>query len=55
MNSALVLIGMVSGLLLFGILGLILGPLILAYLLIIIEVYRNQKGSAIFNSEESKN
>lgn len=41
--SSLILIGMIGGILLFGILGLILGPLILAYLLIIVELYRNKK------------
>jgi predicted PurR-regulated permease PerM len=33
---------MIGGLLLFGILGLILGPLILSYLLVILEIYRNK-------------
>ncbi len=42
LHNMLVLVGMVGGFLLFGILGLILGPLILAYLIIIIEVYRNK-------------
>lgn len=42
LHSAIILIGMIGGLFLFGILGLILGPLILAYLLIILEVYRNR-------------
>lgn len=43
LHSAIVLIGMIGGLFLFGVLGLILGPLILAYLLIILDVYRNKK------------
>jgi len=43
LHSALVLVGMVGGLFMFGILGVMLGPLILAYLLIILEVYRNKK------------
>jgi predicted PurR-regulated permease PerM len=34
---------MVGGMLLIGLLGIILGPLILAYLFIIIEAYRNKK------------
>jgi predicted PurR-regulated permease PerM len=42
MHSALVLIGMIGGLFLFGILGFILGPLILAYLLILLDLYRNK-------------
>jgi predicted PurR-regulated permease PerM len=43
LHTALVLAGMIGGFLLFGILGFVLGPLILAYLLIIIEVYRNKE------------
>lgn len=43
MNSSLILFGMVGGLLLFGLLGIILGPLILAYLFIVIEAYRDKK------------
>ena len=42
LHPALVLIGMVGGFLLFGLLGFILGPLILAYLIIIVEIYRNK-------------
>lgn len=43
MNSSVILIGMIGGLFMFGIMGVILGPLILAYLLIILEVYRDKK------------
>lgn len=42
LSEAVVLAGMVGGLFLFGVIGLILGPLILAYLLIILEVYRDK-------------
>ena len=42
-NSALILIGMIGGVFLFGILGVILGPLIMGYLLILLEVYRNKR------------
>ncbi|MEK6945769.1 MAG: AI-2E family transporter [Nanoarchaeota archaeon] len=38
--SAIILIGMTGGIFVFGVLGLFLGPLILAYLLIILEVLR---------------
>ncbi|MDP3987118.1 MAG: AI-2E family transporter [Nanoarchaeota archaeon] len=41
-NPALVLIAMIGGLFFFGILGLILGPLIISYLLIILELYRGK-------------
>lgn len=43
MNTSLVLFGMVGGIMFFGLLGIILGPLILAYLFIVIEAYRNKK------------
>ncbi len=42
MHSAIVLIGMIGGFFLFGILGFILGPLILAYLFMLIEIYRKK-------------
>lgn len=58
MNSSIVLISMIGGLFLFGILGLILGPLIIAYLLIILEVYRDKRLPGVFiegaPSEEKK-
>jgi len=54
MHSALVLIGMISGLFFFGILGLILGPLILAYLLVVLEFYRNKKEPGFFLQEETE-
>lgn len=58
LHSALVLVGMIGGLFMFGILGIILGPLILAYLLIILEVYRNKKVPGLItesNKESKKN
>lgn len=48
--TPLILIGMIGGLFLFGILGLILGPLIIAYLLIILEIYRNKKSSSLLTT-----
>ena len=54
MHSGLILIGMVGGFLFFGLLGLIIGPLILAYLLIILELYKSKKTpSIIVPPEES--
>lgn len=44
LHSSIVLIGMIGGLFVFGILGLILGPLVLAYLIILIDVYRSGSG-----------
>lgn len=48
MNSSIVLIGMIGGLFFFGILGIILGPLVLAYLLIVLEIYRDKKLPGVF-------
>lgn len=42
LHKVVILVGMVGGFLFFGILGFILGPLILAYLIIILETYRNK-------------
>jgi predicted PurR-regulated permease PerM len=47
MNSLLVLLGMVGGIILFGLLGFILGPLIIAYFIIFLELYRNKKISGL--------
>jgi len=46
---ALSVIGTIGGLYFFGIAGLVLGPLILAYVLIIIEFYREGKLKELFN------
>ena len=56
MNTSLILFGMVGGLLLFGLLGIILGPLILAYLFIVIEAFRNKKlpDAVIISPEKSQ-
>ncbi len=43
MPASVVLFGMIGGFFFFGILGFVLGPLILAYLLIILEIYRNKR------------
>ncbi len=50
--SSLILIGIIGGLFLFGILGIILGPLIIAYLLIILEIYRKKKTPGILIEEK---
>ncbi len=44
-NSAIIIIGMIGGLFVFGILGLILGPLILSYVLLVIEIYRRNRSA----------
>lgn len=48
LSPVIVLIGMIGGLFIFGILGLILGPLILAYFLTVIKAYRDKTLSSLF-------
>jgi predicted PurR-regulated permease PerM len=55
LHSALVLTGMIGGFFFLGILGLILGPLIIAYLIIAIEVYRNKPISSVLIQVSDKN
>ena len=47
LSPGVILIGMIGGLLFFGVLGFILGPLIIAYLVIILEIYQNRKVEGI--------
>ena len=41
-NSAIIVIGMIGGFLVFGVIGLIIGPLILAYILLVLEIYKKR-------------
>ena len=41
-NTGIIIIGMVGGFFVFGFLGLIIGPLILSYVLLVIEIYRKR-------------
>ena len=50
---ALSIIGTVGGLYFFGIAGILLGPLVLAYVLIIIEFYQEGKLKELFEKENS--
>ncbi len=43
LNTLLTTIGMVGGLFMFGFLGIIIGPLILAYLVIVFDIYRDRR------------
>jgi|TARA_Y100000310_G_scaffold339682_1_gene433118 predicted PurR-regulated permease PerM len=52
MHPLILLIGMIGGLFFFGILGFILGPLILAYILIILETYRSNTVRGVFVQPE---
>ena len=47
-HAAIVLLGMIGGMFLFGIVGLVLGPLILAYLLTFIKAYRDKILGGLF-------
>ena len=55
MHPALILIGMIGGFFLFGVLGFILGPLIIAYLLIVLEIYRNKRIPGILIQQPQTN
>ena len=50
-HSAIIFLCMVGGLFLFGILGFILGPLVLSYLLIVMELFRDRRTPGIFIQE----
>lgn len=47
-SSAIILVGMIGGLLVFGILGFIIGPLILSYLLLVLDAYREKRFPSLF-------
>jgi len=53
LSSSLALIGMIGGWFFFGILGIILGPLVVAYFLIIIETYRNKHVPGLIINEKN--
>ena len=42
MSSAVIFVGMIGGLIAFGVLGVLIGPLVLAYVLLILEFYRKK-------------
>jgi len=52
MPSSIILIGMIGGIFLFGVLGLILGPLILAYFLIVLEAYQKKTRTKVLIQEK---
>ena len=53
MNSAIALIGMIGGTIAFGATGFILGPLILAYLILLVEIYKDKKEESIVFKKET--
>ena len=42
-HSVVIFVGMIGGLIIFGVLGIFLGPLILSYLLILIDLYKQKR------------
>ena len=48
MHPLLSLMGMIGGFFFFGILGFIIGPLVLAYVIIILEIYRGKEMNGFF-------
>jgi predicted PurR-regulated permease PerM len=52
--SSIIFLGMIGGFFLFGILGFVIGPLILAYLLIVLEIFRNKDIKDQLFQEENK-
>lgn len=50
-HTGIVLVGMLGGLIVFGILGLIIGPLILAYLLLVLDAYRKKQFPGLFSQK----
>jgi predicted PurR-regulated permease PerM len=50
LSQVVVLIGMIGGLFLFGVLGLILGPLILAYFITFLRAYKDKTLSSLFSA-----
>lgn len=55
MNSALTIISMIGGLFAFGVIGLVVGPLIIAYLLIVLEIYRDKRLPGVLEPPSKKN
>lgn len=51
-SPAIILVAMIGGLFIFGILGLVLGPLIAAYFILVLQAYREKTLSHLFHSEE---
>ena len=50
-SSVIVLVGMIGGLFVFGILGIILGPLIISYLILFLRAYKDKTLSDMFSPE----
>jgi len=51
-SQAVILVGMMGGLLVFGVIGLIIGPLILGYFIIFLKSYKDKTLYALFSDEK---
>src|SRR3989344_1695287 len=54
MSQVIVLIGMIGGLFIFGMLGVLLGPLLLAYFITFLNAYRDNTLSSLFKTEKEQ-
>ncbi len=52
-SAALIFIGMIGGLFAFGLIGIILGPLILSYFLILLELFKENKFFHLFSPDSN--
>ncbi len=52
LSPLIALISSIGGLFLFGVIGLILGPLLFAYFIILVDLYRNKNLLGLFSAEE---
>ena len=53
MSQAIVVIGMIGGVFVFSVLGLVLGPLILAYFVTLLRAYKDKTLTSMFTSSSS--
>jgi len=53
LSPAIILVGMLGGIFVFGILGLIIGPLLLAYLVTLLESFKDKTIYSLFSSKKS--
>lgn len=53
LSQVFVIIGMVGGFLIFGVLGFVLGPLILAYFITFLRAYKDKTLSSLFDKEKT--
>jgi predicted PurR-regulated permease PerM len=50
-SQAVILVGMISGLFVFGLLGLIIGPLVLIYFITFLKAYKDKTLSSLFSAD----